>query len=69
MKNLTVEHVNALQIGESVYICKAGHEPVRCTVACRAGKKFLTYRDKGQIKRFNIRDYPGMEYHRRLNNG
>ena len=38
--------------------------PTTCTVAFRGSpaNKFLTYRDNGQIKKFAIRDYPGMTY-------
>lgn len=61
---MTAEEVKALQVGETVKIQKEGHEPILCTVAFRGNpaNKFLTYRDKGQIKRFAIRDYPGMVY-------
>ncbi len=61
---MTAEEVKALQVGETVTIRKEGHEPIICTVAFRGttANKFLTYRDKGQIKRFAIRDYPGMTY-------
>ena len=61
---MTAEEVKALQVGETVTIRKEGHEPIMCTVAFQghAGNKFLTYRDRGQIKRFVIRDYPGMTY-------
>lgn len=56
--------VLALAVGDSVYICKEGREPVLCTVAFRGNpaNKFLTYRDNGQIKRFAIRDYPEARY-------
>lgn len=61
---MTAEEVKALQVGETVTIRKEGHEPILCTVAFREhpSNKFLTYRDKGQIKKFTIRDYPGMTY-------
>lgn len=61
---MTAEEVKALQVGETVKIQKEGHEPIICTVAFRdhPANKFLTYRDKGQIKRFAIRDYPGVAY-------
>lgn len=61
---MTAEEVKALQVGETVKIEKEGHEPIICTVAFRdhPANKFLTYRDRGQIKRFAIRDYPGMAY-------
>lgn len=61
---MTAEEVKALQVGETVTIQKEGHEPITCTVAFRGSpvNKFLTYRDKGQIKKFPIRDYPGMTY-------
>lgn len=61
---MTAEEVKALQVGETVTIRKEGHEPILCTVAFRdsPANKFLTYRDKGQIKKFAIRDYPGMTY-------
>ena len=61
---MTAEEVKALQVGETVKIQKECREPILCTVAFRDHpvNKFLTYRDKGQIKRFAIRDYPGMTY-------
>lgn len=61
---MTAEEVKALQVGEIITIRKEGHEPIMCTVAFQghAGNKFLTYRDKGQIKKFAIRDYPDMTY-------
>ena len=61
---MTAEEVKALQVGETVKIQKEGHEPIICTVAFHGNpaNKFLTYRDKGQIKKFAIRDYPGMTY-------
>lgn len=61
---MTAAEVKALQVGETVKIEKEGHEPIICTVAFHGNpaNKFLTYRDKGQIKRFAIRDYPGMAY-------
>lgn len=61
---MTAEEVKALQVGETVNVQKEGHEPIVCTVAFREhpSNKFLTYRDKGQIKKFAIRDYPGMMY-------
>lgn len=61
---MNAEEVKALQVGETVKIQKEGHEPIICTVAFRGNpaNKFLTYRDRGQIKRFAIRDYPGMAY-------
>lgn len=63
---MTAEEVKALQAGETVTIRKEGHEPILCTVAFRGSpaNKFLTYRDKGRIKSFAIKDYPGMEYMR-----
>lgn len=61
---MTAAEVKALQVGETVKIEKEGHEPILCTVAFHGNpaNKFLTYRDRGQIKRFAIRDYPGMTY-------
>lgn len=61
---LSAEQVKALQVGETITIRKEGHEPIICTVAFQGNpaNKFLTYRDKGQIKRFAIRDYPGRSY-------
>ena len=63
---MTAEEVKALQVGETVKIQKEGREPIICTVAFHGNpaNKFLTYRDKGQIKKFTIRDYPDMEYMR-----
>lgn len=61
---MTAEEVRALQVGETVSVIMEGYEPVFCTVAFRGtpDNKFLTYRTKGQIKRFAIRDYPDMQY-------
>lgn len=59
---MTAEEVKRLQVGEAVYLCGDSGEIVACIVAGQGGKKFLTYRDKGQIKRFAIRDYPGRHY-------
>lgn len=61
---MTAEEVKALHIGDTVTVCKEGHEPIICLVSFRGipTNKFLTYRDKGQIKKFAIRDYPGMQY-------
>ena len=61
---MTAEEVKALQVGETVNVQKEGHEPIMCTVAFQGhpSNKFLTYRDKGRIKSFVIRDYPGMTY-------
>lgn len=61
---MTAEEVKALQVGDTVTIRKEGHEPILCTVAFHENpaNKFLTYWDKGQIKKFAIRDYPGMTY-------
>lgn len=61
---MTAAEVKALQVGERVRIIKEGHEPILCTVAFRGtpANKFLTYRDKGQIKKFPIKDYPGITY-------
>lgn len=61
---LTVEEVKALQVGETVRVIKEGCEPVFCTVAFRGepSRKFLTYRVNGEIRRFAIREYPGMRY-------
>lgn len=61
---MTAEEVKALQVGDTVMIRKEGREPIPCVVAFRGnpGNKFLTYRVKGQIKKFAIRDYPGVTY-------
>lgn len=61
---MTAAEVRALQVGETVTVQKEGHEPILCIVAFRGStsNKFLTYRDNGQIKKFAIRDYPGMAY-------
>lgn len=61
---MTAKEVKALQVGETITIRKEGREPILCTVAFRGHpiNKFLTYREKGQIKKFAIRDYPGMVY-------
>lgn len=59
---MTAEEVRALQVGDTVTVRKEGREPVICTVAFRGdpSKKFLTYRVNGEIKRFAIKDYPGI---------
>ena len=64
---MTATQVKALQVGETVTVRKEGHEPIVCMVAfCgRPDNKFLTYRVKGEIKMFAIRDYPGISYERR----
>ena len=64
---MTAEQVKALQVGETVIVRKEGHEPVICMVAFRSrpDNKFLTYRVKGEIKMFAIRDYPDISYERR----
>ena len=61
---MTAEEVKSLQVGETVRVIKEGCEPVFCTVAFRGtpDRKFLTYRVKGEIRRFAIREYPGMRY-------
>lgn len=65
---MTAEEVKALQVGEIVTVSKEGHEPILCTVAFHGTptNKFLTYRDNGHIKKFPIKDYPGMTYSRAL---
>ena len=55
---MTAEEVMGLQIGETVELIGSG-QSVTCTVAAHGGEKFLTWRDKGQLKRLAIRDYPG----------
>ena len=65
---MTAEEVKALQVGETVTIQKEGHEPILCTVAFRGHpiNKFLTYREKGQIKKFAIRlPRPAIQQRRR----
>lgn len=61
---MTAEEVRALPVGMTIKAIKEGHEPVICTVAFHdtVKNKFLTYRDKGQLKSFAIKDYPGMTY-------
>ena len=62
---MTAEQVKALQIGERVDIIKetpTGRRRIECTVACRGGKKFLTYRVKGALIRCEIREYAGWTY-------
>ena len=65
---MTAEEVKALQIGtrvDMVGVDPEGNERcIQCTVAFRGStaNKFLTYREKGQIKKFAIRDYHGMTY-------
>jgi len=67
---MTAEEVKALQVGEQVNMI--GEDPegnersVLCTVAFRGSpaNKFLTYRDKGIIRKCAIKDYPGKRYMR-----
>lgn len=61
---MNAAEVKALQVGETVKIQKEGHKPILCTIAYQGtpANKFLTYRDQGQIKKFSIRDYPGVHY-------
>lgn len=62
---LTIDQVRALQVGERVDIIKetpAGPKRFECTVACRDGRKFLTFRAKGALLRCFIEDYPGATY-------
>lgn len=63
---MTAEEVRALEVGQTVRICSDSGEAVsvECIVAASGAAKFLTYRDKGQLKRFAIRDYPGKHYRR-----
>lgn len=63
---MMAEEVRALEVGQTVRICSDSCEAasVECTVAACGGSKFLTYRSKGQLKRFAIRDYPGKHYRR-----
>jgi len=62
---LTIDQVRALQVGERVDIdgeTPTGRRHIECTVACRDGKKFLTYRVKGALIRCEIREYAGWTY-------
>lgn len=61
---MTAEEVGAMQAGETVIVRKEGLEPVICTVAFRRDpkRKFLTYRVKGEIRSFAIKDYPDMRF-------
>lgn len=61
---MNAEQVKSLHVGETVTVRKDGHEPILCTVSYRGSpvNKFLTYREKGQIKKFAIRDYPDIQY-------
>ena len=66
MTELNAQQVQELQIGDQVYLCgeDAAGQPCRvlCTVARRGGKKYLTYRQNGQIRRCAIKDYEGKTY-------
>ena len=68
IKELSVEDVRTLDIGQTVQICgndsEGQYRMLDCTVASRGGRKFLTYRLKGQIKSCAIREYPGKIYRR-----
>ena len=61
---MTAEEVKALQVGQTVTVRKEGRESVICTVAFRRDpkRKFLTYRVKGEIGSFAIKDYPDMRF-------
>lgn len=66
-RELSVDEVMALEIGNRVNICgedKEGHpRALTCTVAGLPQNKFLTYRDEhGSIKKCPIKDYPGKHY-------
>ena len=65
---MTAADVKRLQIGETVFLCgidESGNQREQeCTVACRSGHKFLTYRIDGQLKRCEIKDYAGKRYKR-----
>lgn len=66
-RELSVDEVKALEIGNRVIICgedKEGHpRTLACTVAGLPQKKFLTYRDEhGSIKKCPIKEYPGKHY-------
>lgn len=50
---MTAEEVKRLQVGETVYMC-LGEQRIKCVVASRMGRKLLTCRDTGQLKRISI---------------
>ena len=63
---MTAEEVQKMEIGRTVVMSGKGKDGqqtnVQCTVAGLPGRKFLTFRDGGKIKRCAIRDYPGVTY-------
>jgi hypothetical protein len=65
---ITAAEVSRLAVGEAVQIVgKDAHgdlQTLDCTVAAKAGRKFLTYRVDGELKRCKIIDRPEKEYRR-----
>lgn len=57
---MTADDVKRLQVGETVYLY-LGDQRIKCVVASRMGRKLLTCRDTGQLKRIPI-DNPEAEY-------
>jgi hypothetical protein len=67
-KELSLDGVQALEIGNRVILCGTDAEGrqriLECTVAGKPGRKLLTYRDHGQLRRFPLTEYPGKHYRR-----
>ena len=60
------DRVQTLSVGNRVNIhgedAEGNHRVLECTVASRAGRTFLTYRDGGDLKHCALREYPGKYY-------
>ena len=65
-REISLEELQSLPVGSRVNICgtdESGKDRcIKCTVAGWNGTKFLTYRDKGILKRTRIREYPGKRF-------
>lgn len=63
---MSVDQVKTLAVGSRINIKgqdEAGIlQSIECIVAMHGGKKFLTYRIKGDLKRCAIKEYPGKYY-------
>ena len=65
-REISLEELQSLPVGSRVNICgtdESGKDRcIKCTVAGWNGTKFLTYRDKGILKRTRIREYTGKRF-------
>ncbi len=63
---LTADEVKALQVGSCIEIIGEDKDGIQrrvtCTVAGLPGRKFLTYRIHGKLKKCAIKQYPGKSY-------